>query len=481
MAVRRAARSSTTTENFSTATIHAVYVTAEVDSGELFIDTRGVFFTIDAGNFAEAVDDISMDVRDITMRQLLESNGPDQIWIVGIEDGKMLVSRREYRETYSSNPVWTGVYSAGEALDAAIEFDGKWVLRANDVKYTLETDDQPWYFWIVPDGTLFAQHGEDETTRVALDTGVTKVSACRGYSSNFYPEQDQGLVAAYIKDGIPYYVQYVYDTQLEAKRWLQPEILLAGEQAEDFRVHRLNDYRLGFELTTADRNIWVYTGRTYVAQAVPKEQDGVSLSDKTMFLYAPWDADLSVEYSNAISDDSLTMYIYVSKPVRYFYSWHDILQFDEESVEYSMIEGVDVENVAGGAVITVHLKSEPKKLITNVVVNPTDSPALQAEIEDCGYIKAPKATLVFDTTIYRRLAIPTERAAIRNTGTGFRYESVAERRLAVREKFSGIRCTAAGIRYAGISEIRNSTHHEEGRIRTAASGMNYEQVAPSPI
>jgi radical SAM superfamily enzyme YgiQ (UPF0313 family) len=25
-----------------------------------------------------------MDVRDITMRQLLESNGPDQIWVVGI-------------------------------------------------------------------------------------------------------------------------------------------------------------------------------------------------------------------------------------------------------------------------------------------------------------------------------------------------------------------------------------------------------------
>ena len=58
--------------------IHGVYVTAEVASGELTIDTRGVFFTLDAGNFAEAVDDISMDVRDITMRQLLESNECDR-------------------------------------------------------------------------------------------------------------------------------------------------------------------------------------------------------------------------------------------------------------------------------------------------------------------------------------------------------------------------------------------------------------------
>ena len=461
--------------------IHAVYVTAEVDSGELSIDTRGVFFTIDAGNFAEAVDDISMDVRDITMRQLLESNGPDQIWIVGIEDGKMLVSRREHRESYSSNPVWTGVYSAGEAVDAAIEFDGKWVLRANDVKYTIETEDQPWYFWIIPDGTLLAQHGEDETSRLTLDTGVTKVSACRGYSSNFYPEQDQGLVVAYVKDGMPYYIQYVYDTQLEAKRWLQPELLPVGEQVEDFRVHRLNDYRLGFELTTAERNIWIYTGRTYVAQAVPKEQDGVSLSDKTMFLYAPWDTDLSVEYSNAISDDSLTLYIYVNKPVRYFYSWHDVLSLDEDSVSYDMIDGVDIENVAGGAVITVHLKSAPKKLITNAVVNPTDSPSLQAEIEDCGYIKAPKATLVFDTTVYRRLAVPTEKAVIRNTVPGFHYESVAERRQAVIEKSGGIRNSAPGIRYAGITDIFNDSHHEKAAVRSTASGMNYEQVAPSPI
>lgn len=460
--------------------IHAVYVTAEVDSGELFIDTRGVFFTIDAGNFAEPVDDISMDVRDITMRQLLESNGPDQIWIVGIEDGKMLVSRREYRETYTSNPVWTGVYSAGEALDAAIEFDGKWVLRANDVKYTLETEDQPWYFWIIPDGTLLAQHGEDETTRLALDTGVTKVSACRGYSSNFYPEQDQGLVAAYIKDGKPYYIQYVYDTQLEAKRWLQPELLM-DEKVEDFRVHRLNDYRLGFELTTAERNIWVYTGRTYVAQAVPKEQDGVSLSDKTMFLYAPWDTDLSVEYSNAISDDSLTLYIYVSKPVRYFYSWHDILSFDEESIEYSMIDGVEIENVDGGAVITVHLKSEPKKLITTAVVNPTDSPSLQAEIVDCGYIKAPKATLTFDTTIYRRLAIQTEQAGIRNTGTGFQYAGIVDRKLSVQKESAGIRNTAAGVQYAAIIDRKLSVNTESASLRSTSSGMDYEQVEPSPI
>ena len=460
--------------------IHGVYVTAQVLSGHLDIDTRGVFFTVDAGNFAEAVDDISMDVRDITMRQLLESNGPDQIWIIGIEDGKMLVSRRDYRESYTSNPVWTGVYTAGEALDAAIEFDGKWVLRANSDKYTLETEDQPWYFWIIPDGTLLAQHGENELTRVVLDTDVTGVSACRGYSSNFYLEQDQGLVVAYIKGGKPYYIQYVYDTQLEAKRWLQPELLI-DEDVVDFRVHRLNDYRLGFELTTASRNIWIYTARTYVAQAVPKESSFISLSDKTMFLYAPADTDLSVAYSNAISEDHLTLYIYVTKPIRYFYSWQDILTFDEDSIEYSMIDSVEIGENGDGAVITVHLKSEPKKLITTAVINPDDSSALQAEIVDCGYIKAPKATLTFDTTIYRHVTIPKEQVGIRNTGTGFRYEGIEERRLAVQKETVGIQNAQPGMQYAQIIEQHYSSPKESAVLRLRTSGMNYEQVEPSPI
>ena len=460
--------------------IHAVFVTAQVYSGELTVDTRGAFFTIDAGNFAEAVDDIAMDVRDITLRQLMESNGPDQIWLVGIEDGKMLVSKREYRDSYTANPKWEGVYTPGKALDAAIEFDGKWVLRANSYQYTLETEDQPWDFWIDTENQLIAQHGEVEDTRVILDTDVTSVSACRGYSSNLYLEQDQGLVVAYIKGGKPYYIQYVYDTGLEDKRWLRPELLM-NEEVEDFRVHRLNDYRLGFELTTAARNIWIYTTRTYVAQAVPKESGSASLSDKSMFLYAPWDTDLSVEYSNVISEDKLTLYIYVSKPIRYFYSWQDILELDESSIEYSMIDNVEIVNVDSGAVITIHLKSEPKKLITTAVVNPTDSPALQAEIKDCGYIRAPKATLTFDTTIYRRVAVPTEKSIIRNSRTNFKYESVTERRARVREVPGAIRNTAAGIRYSGIHEIRNSTNHEAAIIRSTAAGMNYEQVAPSPI
>lgn len=460
--------------------IHGVYVTAQVLSGELSIDTRGVFFTIDAGNFAEAVDDISMDVRDITMRQLLESNGPDQIWIVGLEEGQMLVSKRAYSESYNSNPEWEGVYTPGKALDAAIEFDGKWVLRANSQKFTLETEDQPWYFWVDMDNKLIAQDGEDETTRVILDTGVTQVNACKGYSSMLYPEQDQGLVAAYIKGGKPYYIQYVYDVTLGAKRWLQQELLI-NEHVLDLRVHRLNDYRLGFELTTPTRNLWLYTSRTYVAQAIPKEQGSASLSEKSMFLYAHKDEDLSVAYSQSISEDALTLYINVTKRIRYFYDWRDILSFDEDSIPDSAVDKVEVENGDNSATIMISLKEPPKKLITNVVVNPADSGAVQAEIVGSGHVKAPKKTLVFDTTIYRYLSVQKEQVGIRNVGTGFVYSPIVDRRLAVQIEEAGIRNTGAHTQYAMIEDLRNSTQHETGTVRITGALMNYEQVEPSPI
>lgn len=457
---------------------HVVYATAQVYSGKLDVDTRGVFFTLDAGNFAEAVDDVTMDVRDITLRQLMESYGPDQVWIVGIEDGKMFVSRREYSSSYSMNPKWEGVYSAGDAIDAAIEFDGKWVLRAGEQKFTLETQDQPWYFWVDPDGVLYGQEGELDDTRFVIDENVSAVNACRGYSSNIYVEQDQGLVVAYIKDGKPYYVQYVYDTQLEEKRWLPPE-LLTDLEVEDFRIHRLNDYRLSFELTTATKNIWMYTERTYVAQAVPKEEGYVALDDRTMFLYTHKDTDLSVTYSNWISEDGLTMKIFVSKQVKYFNPWYDYLDIDESSITHSMVKKVEVENGESGAVIIIHLKQTAKKLITNVVVNPRDDGSIQAFIPDWGYIKAPKTTLVFDTTIYRWATMPVEEAGIQNSDNSMAYNLVTVLQTATSEE-AEIQNTDADMRYSHIDQLHADTA-EEAEVQISGVTMAYELVAPAPI
>ena len=250
---------------------HAATITVQCTIGTVLVQTRGIFFTINTGNFAKAVDEIGMDIRDLTMRQLSQSDGPDQIWCAGIENGKLLISRREYQSSPKSVLKWEGVYSPGKAVDAAIEFDGSWVLRTGAEKFTIETDDQPWIFWIedAEAGTLFAQKGEDETTRFIVATNTCAVHACKGYSSEMYPEQDQGLVLLYVKtDGSVWYRQYILNTETKAKIWSNETEIGKGTAWQEANVHRLNDYRLGFELTSSTENVWMITGRTYVGQSV---------------------------------------------------------------------------------------------------------------------------------------------------------------------------------------------------------------------
>ena len=460
--------------------IHVAYVTAQVLSGELTVETRGVFFTISAGNFAEPVDDITMDVRDITMRQLTEASGPDQIWIVGIEKGKMLVSRRDYKESYSSNPMWTGVYTVGEALDAAIEFDGRWVLRESEDVFTIETEDQPWYFWIDPDHLLYAQHGEDENSRILLDIDVTSVSACRGYSSNLYPEQDQGLVVAYIRDGMPFYVQYVYDVDQDMKRWLTPELLLTNEQVTDLRVHRLNDYRLGFEMSTPTRNLWVYTSRTYVAQAVPRETVRLHHQENLAFLYCPSDTDLAIRYELSYTEDLLTIQIGVNRELRCFDStMRDVITFNEDSIAYSDVDSISFENMGGTAMITIRLKKPPARLITYVYVNAARSNDLQCVIDDWGTIVCPSGTLMIDTTVYRRMDY-SEEVGMRSTGANLVFSPVVEKKVLVKESI-GLESLSSGMMYYGTGYIHYEYDEEKVVMGSLSSGFEYRQSGTSPV
>lgn len=250
---------------------HSAFVTVQCTLSSFVLDTRGVYFTINAGSYAEPSDDLSMDVLDLSMRQLLESNGPDQIWFVGLENGEFTLSHRNYDPTNKQRIEITGVYNAGKALTGACEFDGEWVLRLKENKYTLETQDKPWIFWTNTENVLFGQIGDLESTRVTLDHDVINVSACKGYSSTIYKAQDQGLVVAYIKsDGTAWYRQYVFNTDKAQKIWMDA-VQLDDSKWTGIKVTRLNDYRLSFELTSATDNLWLITDRTYVNQAMRPE------------------------------------------------------------------------------------------------------------------------------------------------------------------------------------------------------------------
>lgn len=291
--------------------IHTFIVTAQIAAGSCHIDTRKVLFTIDGGYLAVRELDIGMDVLDIAIRQIASSNGPDEIWCVGLDAGEVLVRSRNYTEKNASVG-WTAIGSLGKGLGAAIEFDGDWVLRVSEHKATIDTEEEPWIFFITPKKKLYAYHGINDTEPILLDTNVVDVKACKGYSSTLYIEQDQGLVCLYRKnDGSVYYRRYYYNTASSRKLW---EYAVEVPGTYSFaNVHRLNDYRLSFELTSDTANIWRYTDRTYVGQAVYPEEhmlSGLNITedhDSFVGLYSLDQLDnhiecISVDYEQHIAD-----------------------------------------------------------------------------------------------------------------------------------------------------------------------------------
>ena len=262
--------------------IHSFTVTAQVTTGTIDIDTRGILFTIDGGYLAAREITVGMDVCDLTIKQTSINSSPEEIWLIGIDRGEAFIRKRSYSDQ-NTNVGFEPVSSLGKALDAAIEFDGSWVLRTGAEKFTIETDDQPWIFWISDEitRTLYAQKGDDETTRFVVAEGVKSVHACKGYSSEMYPEQDQGLVLLYVKtNGSVFYRQYTLNTEIKTKIWSNETEIGKGTEWLEANVHRLNDYRLSFELTSASENLWMITERLYVGQSVYPENANFNNDNK---------------------------------------------------------------------------------------------------------------------------------------------------------------------------------------------------------
>ena len=401
--------------------IHSVIVTAQVSSGTLAINARGILFTIDGGYLAERMLDIGVDMQDISMRQLSEDYGPDEIWIVGIEAGEAIVRSRKYDPKATIG--FTPQYSLGPAQRAAIEFDGDWILRDGNILFTIETEEEPWTFWIDPDDDMYAQHGANGDA-ILLDKNVSDLYVCKGYSSTVYLEQDQGLVVAYVKSGKVYYRQYALDVTLMSKKWLDVcEIDPGISNAKSISVARLNDYRLAFTVSLPETTKTYITDRTYVNQAVPIETAVVSILPSTHTLYCPADTNLSVSANLTAADDLLTFYVNINRRLRVFTD--DLLELItfNKSINIEMIKKVTYKNYSDSSIITITLKEPPKGLITEVYINATQSSFLQCEIQSYGTIICPYLNMSIDTTIYTKDKISIERAPLK-ASMSFAYKAV---------------------------------------------------------
>lgn len=248
---------------------HSFMATCQCTNGLLTMHPRDVLYTIDGGHLLSRLMDVSIDVLDVALRQLNADDGPDEIWVVGIEAEELLVQSRDYDNANSATS-WTPQYSLGHAIDAAIVFDGDWVRPTGEERFTIETSRYPLVFAVTDVGNLYVYDAGDIASRVLLDTGVSSVKAVRGFKSQIYLAQDQGVLCTYIKNGTVYYRQYMYITNVYT--WNSPAevplVLQTGEEILHQHPHRLNDYRVGILVSTNQRNVWFISDRTYVAQAM---------------------------------------------------------------------------------------------------------------------------------------------------------------------------------------------------------------------
>lgn len=474
---------------------YSVMATAQVSAGIVTIPTRGVLYSIDGGYLAKRELDVAMDVQDLAIRQTSVSYGPDEVWLVGIDAGEILVRKRDYNET-NPNVAWTPVLSLGSGIAAAIEFDGYWNFRVGTKQYTIETEEEPWYFWVDSDGILWGRYGTNEDTLIQMDTGVSLVHACRGYKSEMYLDQDQGLVVVYLKDGYIWYRQYIWDNYNHYKRWTEPEDLLSSERWDDVRITRLNDYRLAIEASNQTHNVWFYTSRTYVGNAAPTEyvyEPSYHDSSTLNYIELPIDETLRL-LSSSISEDRLTLEAVFDKELilpEYTVSLHDIITFDGGIVwdlyneERNTVKDVQlvVDEDNHTTTITVTLLTPPSSLICHLYWNAAQTAYVHIKIlPEWESPNIQSISVTYDSVIYRYHNQKADNVTVvaQSTGTP-QYRALTEPKYSTKENVVVGTYQSGPPQYKALNNVKiaqRETHCVDTFIST---NPEYIQVGDLPI
>ncbi|WP_461369090.1 hypothetical protein, partial [Candidatus Darwinibacter acetoxidans] len=126
---------------------------------------------------------------DIAIRRENRLTGPDKLFLVYIEDGEAHVAWIDYLKSIEESNEWEYLYTLGPAIDVAAEFDGHWERTSPEAEvcfdapaqWSLVTEGEPYFFRVLPDGSLMVQQGQGDP--ILLAEGVVKVAALRGWKN----------------------------------------------------------------------------------------------------------------------------------------------------------------------------------------------------------------------------------------------------------------------------------------------------------
>lgn len=230
---------------------------------------------------------------------------PYKLWSTYKDGNKTILATCNYVDTLPS--AWTIQSVIGENLvDATIVFDGNYVWKPP--RWVMYTEDTPWIFYVTSSGSLMG--GIYGTLYEEIATGVSSVSAIRGWKNHNFIDKDQGIVVAYIKNSTIYYRNYCLQ-ETGSARW-EPERALTYKAglASRVSIFSLNDYRIGFSIEDTSGNIsWTLSDRNWVGMAVTPEK--ITANPQCSL------GITKVTYKQGYSDEILTLLPMVSLALLY--------------------------------------------------------------------------------------------------------------------------------------------------------------------
>ena len=248
---------------------------------------------------------------DIAIRRENRMTAPDKLYLIYIESGIAKVAWIDYIKSIEDKNEWEFLYELGPAVDVAAEFDGHWERTSPDAEVCFDspaqwshvTAGEPYFFRVLPDGSLVVQQGQGPLVTLA-DTAVTKVSALRGWKNVYRWKHDHGLICAYIRSNTVCYRNYANqgtETEHLPPAWENERaVTQLPYPAQNVSLFRTNDFRVGFLAESNGEIFWTVTDRNWAGMAIRQHTVIATSSDILTQM-------LEVVYRSAYTDHTVAV------------------------------------------------------------------------------------------------------------------------------------------------------------------------------
>jgi len=226
-------------------------------------------------------EDIAPAFGDVAVRQMSGDKDLALAYAVCLDDGIAKIYKRKFPAGLEYS--WEYQWTLGPATDVAIEFNGVWEMNAEKEWYYLQTEEYPYIFY-VQGGNLYVQAWRDSESSILLATGVSQISACKGWQSSVDRDLDQGLVIGYLKAGRVYYRAFCCQDNGSYVWEAEHEVTSLGTGNTTLSVIRTNDFRIGFLTQNNGRICMALTHRNYAGMSVRPETVHANASHVKMWV-----------------------------------------------------------------------------------------------------------------------------------------------------------------------------------------------------